>query len=73
MDNKAIANILYETADLLALTGREPFRARAYERGARVLEGLSEGDRIITSSYDTYNTVDELTFSTPLESNGNRT
>ena len=31
-------------ADLLALTGRDPFRARAYERGARVLEGLSEPD-----------------------------
>lgn len=44
MDRLAIARALRETADLLALTGREPFRARAYERGARVLEGLSEPD-----------------------------
>src|SRR5258705_4161999 len=44
MDRLAIARALRETADLLALTGREPFRARAYERGARVLERLSEPD-----------------------------
>ena len=44
MNRLAIARALRETADLLALTGREPFRARAYERGARVLEGLSEPD-----------------------------
>ena len=44
MDRIAIARALRETADLLALTGRDPFRARAYERGARVLEGLSEPD-----------------------------
>ena len=44
MDRIAIARALRETADLLALTGREPFRARAYERGARVLERLSELD-----------------------------
>jgi DNA polymerase (family 10) len=44
MDRLAIARALSETADLLALTGREPFRARAYDRGARVLEGLSDQD-----------------------------
>jgi DNA polymerase (family X) len=44
MDRLAIARALSETADLLALTGREPFRARAYERGARVLERLSDRD-----------------------------
>ena len=44
MDRLAIAHALRETADLLALTGREPFRARAYERGARVLERLGEPD-----------------------------
>jgi DNA polymerase (family 10) len=44
MDRLAIARALAETADLLALTGREPFRARAYERGARVLERLSDAD-----------------------------
>ena len=44
MDRLAIARALGETADLLALTGDEPFRARAYQRGARVLESLSDAD-----------------------------
>ena len=44
MNRLAIARALSETADLLALTGHEPFRARAYERGARVLERLSDPD-----------------------------
>src|SRR5215475_897293 len=44
MDRLAIARALGETGDLLALTGEEPFRARAYQRGARVLEGLSDAD-----------------------------
>ena len=44
MDRLAVARALSETAELLALTGREPFRARAYERGARVLQGLSDQD-----------------------------
>jgi len=44
MDRLAIARALGETADLLALTGEEPFRARAYRRGAQVLDGLSDTD-----------------------------
>ena len=44
MNRLAIARALSETADLLGLTGREPFRARAYERGARVLERLTDPD-----------------------------
>lgn len=44
MDRLAIARSLGQAADLLALTGREPFRARAYARGARVLERLTDGD-----------------------------
>jgi len=44
MNRPAIARALRETADLLALTGGEPFRARAYERGARVLERLDDAD-----------------------------
>ena len=44
MNRLAIARALSETADLLALTAHEPFRARAYERGARVLERLSDTD-----------------------------
>ncbi len=44
MNRLAIARALSETADLLALTAHEPFRARAYERGARVLERLTDPD-----------------------------
>jgi len=44
MERLAIARALSETADLLALTGREPFRARAYARGAQVLERLGDPD-----------------------------
>src|SRR5690349_24953794 len=44
MDRLAFARALGQTADLLALVGREPFRARAYERGARVLERLTDDD-----------------------------
>ena len=42
-------------------------------RDVEVLEGLSEGDRIITSAYDTFNAADELQFSTTLKADGNRT
>jgi DNA polymerase (family 10) len=44
MDRLGIARALGETADLLALTGEEPFRARAYRRAARVLESLPDAD-----------------------------
>ena len=38
LDRLAIARALREMSSLLGLTGGEPFKARAYERGARVLE-----------------------------------
>jgi HlyD family secretion protein len=34
-----------------------------------VLDGLQEGDRIITSGYDTFNTVDELQFTDAINTN----
>jgi len=34
-----------------------------------VLDGLKEGDRIITSGYDTFNSVDELKFSDAINTN----
>jgi DNA polymerase (family 10) len=39
MDNKAIANIFYETADLMKVANADPFRIRSYERAAEALEG----------------------------------
>src|ERR1700753_1294209 len=39
MDNKAIANIFYETADLMKVAAADGFRIRSYERAAEALEG----------------------------------
>src|SRR5881394_696736 len=40
MDNKAIAGILYETADLLEIDGQDSFRIRSYRNAAEAIEGL---------------------------------
>jgi DNA polymerase (family X) len=40
LDRLAVARALREMAGLLSLTGADTFKARAYERGARVLERL---------------------------------
>src|SRR5271169_3657231 len=42
MDNKAIANILYETADLLEIDGQDSFRIRSYRNAAQAIENLTE-------------------------------
>ncbi|HET8667790.1 MAG TPA: helix-hairpin-helix domain-containing protein, partial [Terriglobales bacterium] len=42
LDNKAIANILYETADLMEINGDDSFRVRSYRRGAEAVEGLQQ-------------------------------
>ena len=42
MDNKAIANILYETADLLEIDGQDSFRIRSYRNAAQAIENLSQ-------------------------------
>jgi DNA polymerase (family 10) len=42
MDNKSIANILYETADLLEIDGQDSFRIRSYRNAAQAIENLSE-------------------------------
>ena len=40
---------------------------RQNPRHVEVLEGLRQGDWIITSGYDSFNEVDELIFTGPLE------
>jgi DNA polymerase (family 10) len=40
VDNKAIANVFYETADLMEINGDDSFRIRSYRRAAEVIEGL---------------------------------
>jgi DNA polymerase (family 10) len=42
MDNKAIANILYDTADLLEIDGQDSFRIRSYRNAAQAIEALPQ-------------------------------
>lgn len=42
MDNKVIAGILYETADLLEIDGQDSFRIRSYRNAAEAIEGLPQ-------------------------------
>ncbi len=49
MDRLAIARALREIGRLLELQGGNPFKARAYERGARALEALGADLRLLVS------------------------
>ncbi len=42
MDNKAIAGVLYETADLLEIDGQDSFRIRSYRNAAQAIEAMSQ-------------------------------
>jgi len=42
MDNKAIAGILYETADLLEIDAQDSFRIRSYRTAAQAIEALPQ-------------------------------
>jgi DNA polymerase (family 10) len=42
MDNKAIANTLYETADLLEIDAQDSFRIRSYRNAAQAIENNTE-------------------------------
>jgi len=42
MDNKAIATLLYETADLLEIDGQDSFRVRSYRNAAEAIEALPQ-------------------------------
>src|SRR6266496_2428344 len=42
MDNKSIAGILYETADLLEIDAQDSFRIRSYRNAAEAIEGLPQ-------------------------------
>ena len=47
MDNKSIATVLYETADLLEIDGQDSFRIRSYRNAAQAIENHSEQIRDI--------------------------
>ena len=49
MDNKAIAGILYETADLLEIDGQDSFRIRSYRNAAQAIEALPQQISVIIS------------------------
>jgi DNA polymerase (family 10) len=42
MDNKSIATVLYETADLLEIDGQDSFRIRSYRNAAQAIENLTD-------------------------------
>src|SRR5450755_1076917 len=42
MDNKAIAGVLYETADLLEIDGQDSFRIRSYRNAAQAIEAVPQ-------------------------------
>ena len=42
MENKAIATLLYETADLLEIDGQDSFRIRSYRNAAQAIENLPQ-------------------------------
>src|SRR6202158_5548593 len=42
MDNKAIATLLYQTADLLEIDGQDSFRIRSYRNAAEAIEAFPQ-------------------------------
>src|SRR6266478_9989086 len=42
VDNKSIAGILYETADLMEIDGQDSFRIRSYRNAAEAIEALPQ-------------------------------
>lgn len=50
MTNLALARAFFEIADLMDLNGDSSFRANAYRRGARAIEGLPEDIRNVHSA-----------------------
>ena len=52
MENRAIANILYETADLMEIANEDSFRIRSYRRAAEAIEGLSDSIATIAAEND---------------------
>src|ERR1700758_1394964 len=42
VENKEIARLLWETADLMEIAGEDSFRIRSYRNGATAVEGYPE-------------------------------
>jgi DNA polymerase (family 10) len=42
MENREIARVLWETADLMEIAGEDSFRIRSYRNGATAIDGYPE-------------------------------
>src|SRR3982074_1148542 len=58
VDNKEIARVLGETADLMEIAGEDGFRIRSYRNGASAIEGYPE--RIATILADPERKVTDI-------------
>ena len=58
MDNKEIARVLWETADLMEIAGEDSFRIRSYRNGATTIEGYPE--RVIDILHDPNRKITEI-------------
>src|ERR1700694_3406186 len=52
MENRGIARLLYETADLMEIAGEDPFRIRSYRNAAGVIESYPEQAAAILKDAD---------------------
>jgi DNA polymerase (family 10) len=52
VENRAIAHLLYETADLMEVAGEDSFRIRSYRNAAGVIEGYPESISTILKNPD---------------------
>lgn len=58
MENKEIARVLWETADLMEIAGEDSFRIRSYRNGATVIDGHPE--RVIDMLRDPNRKITEI-------------
>src|SRR4051812_24971363 len=58
LENKEIARLLWETADLMEIAGEDGFRIRSYRNGATAVEGYPE--RVADIVRDTARSVTEI-------------
>ena len=52
MDNKEIARVLWETADLMEIAGEDGFRIRSYRNGATTIEDVVPVDAPIVGRHE---------------------
>src|SRR5436305_11777256 len=58
LENKGIARLLWETADLMEIAGEDGFRIRSYRNGATAVDGYPE--RIVDILRDTARKVTDI-------------